>query len=304
MCPASKMPGELDRSLRLINNYLLDPIDLDGKKATDRISKAKPKPAKEKSNRRRRQRTGTAPGPLRDDDPPDSDKELDSEEGWLNDPEKLLETARKSSNRKEKRKKEIKEFLSAQFIEGLLILAYIPCSLLTLDLTDSDAELGNDDEFFAKEAAIRKRMEEEATKVHPVQSYGTKKRKKRQTVGADEDEQDEGATRRKRPRTSSPSIISVLPIDSDDERPVFEVSTPETSPLSISGKGSPPPLSSRGASLALSGEESFDASPVERRHLQQKAPQEDMDFSEEELLAATTRRPARRVINLSDEEEG
>lgn len=301
MCPASKMPGELDRSLRLINNYLLDPIDLGGKKATDRISKAKLKKAKEKSSHRRRQRTGTAPGPLGDGDPPHSDEEMNSEEGWLSDPEKLLEKVKKTSSRKEKRKKEIKEFLSAQFIEGLLIFAYIPLSLLTLDLADSDAELGNDDEFFAKEAAIKKRMEEEATKVHLVQGDQTKKRKKRQTVGADEDEEDEGTTRRKRPRTSSPSMVS---IGSDDERPVVEVSTPETSPLSVSGKGSPPPLSSRGASSAPDDEEiSEGASPVERERRQQKESQEDMDLSEEEALI-TTRRPARRVINLSDEEDG
>lgn len=303
MCPASKMPGELDRSLRLINNYLLDPIDLGGKKAIDRISKAKPKKAKEKNNRRRQQRTGTAPGPLGDDGPPAGDEELNSEEGWLSDPEKLLEKAKKTSSRKEKRKREIKEFLSAQFIEGLLIFEYIPISLLILDLADSDAELGNDDEFFAKEAAIKKRMEEEATKAHLVQGHQTKKRKKRQTVGADEDTQDEGATRRKRPRTSSPSMVSMH--SNDDERPVVEVSTPETSPPSISGKGSPPPVSSRGASSALDDEEiSEGASPVERERLQQEESQEDMDLSEEEALTTMTRRPTRRVIDLSDDEDG
>ena len=296
------MPGELDRSLRLINNYLLDPIDLGGKKAADRISKAKPKKAKEKSSRRRQQRTGTAPGPLEDDDPPAGDDETNSEGGWLSDPEKLLEKVKKTSSRKEKRKREIKEFLSAQFIEGLLIFRYTPISLLTLNLADSDAELGNDDEFFAKEAAIKKRMEEEATKAYLVQGHQTKKRKKRQSVGADEDEQDEGATRRKRPRTSSPSMHS---IGSDDERPVVGVSTPETSPLSISGKGSPPPLSSRGASSGLDDEEiSEAASPVERERLQQKETQEDMDLSEEEALTTMTRRLTRRVINLSDDEDG
>jgi replication fork protection complex subunit Tof1/Swi1 len=298
------MPGELDRSLRLLNNYLLDPIDLGGKKATDRISKAKLKKAKEKSNRERRQRTGTAPGPLRDSDPPDSDEELNPEEGWLSDPEKLLEKAKKTSNRKEKRKREMQEFLSAQFIEGLLILAYIQLSILTLEFTDSDAELGNDDEFFAREAAIKKRMAGEAAKVYSMHGHETKKRKKRQTVGADEDEQDEGAARRKRPRTSSPSMVSMLSIGSDDERPVADVSTPETSPLSFSGKGSPPPLSSRAASSALGDEMVFeDASPVERKRLLRKESQEDMDLSEEEALTTTRRRPARRVVNLSDEED-
>ena len=134
MCPASKMPGELDRSLRLINNYLLDPIDLGGKKATDRISKVKPKMAKEKGNRGQRQRRGTAPGQSRDGDPRDSDVELRSEGGWLSDPEKLLEKAKKTSNRKVKRKKEIMEFLSAQFIEGLLVLGCVLLSSLTLNL--------------------------------------------------------------------------------------------------------------------------------------------------------------------------
>ena len=305
MCPASKMPGELDRSLRLINNYLLDPIDLGGKKATDRISKAKLQKATEKSDRRRRQRTGTAPGQPRDDDSPDSDEGLNSEKGWLSDPEKLLEKAKKTNNRKEKRKKEIQEFLSAQFIEGLLILASIPLPLLTLALTDSDAELGDDDEFFAREAAIKKRMEEEAAKVRSVHGHETRKRKKRQAVsGADEDEQDEGATRRKRPRTSTPSMVSMISIGSDDKRPVTDVNTPETSPPSISEKGSPPPLSSRAASSALDDEMTFEgASPVELERPQLKESQEDMDLSEEEALTTTRRRPVRRVINLSDEED-
>lgn len=125
------MPGELDRSLRLINNYLLDPIDLGGKKATDRISKAKPKKAKEMGDRARRQRRGTAPGPLRDDDPPDTDKGPNSEEGWLSDPEELLGKPKKTSKREEKRKKEIRGFLSVQFIEGLSILVCILLASLT-----------------------------------------------------------------------------------------------------------------------------------------------------------------------------
>jgi replication fork protection complex subunit Tof1/Swi1 len=134
MCPSSKMPGELDRSLRLINNYLLDPIDLGGKKATDRISNAKPKKAKEARSRARRQQRDTAPGPIRDDDPRASDVEQCSEEGWLSDPEKLLEKAKKTSNRKEKRKREIKAFLSAQFIEGLSILTCMLRSSLMLNV--------------------------------------------------------------------------------------------------------------------------------------------------------------------------
>jgi hypothetical protein len=148
-------------------------------------------------------------------------------------------------------------------------------------------------------------MEEEAARAYLVQGHETKKRKKRQAADGDEDEQDEGATRRKRPRTSSPSIVSMTPADSDNERPVVEVSTPETSPPSVSGKGSPPPLSSRAASSAPSDEESFEgASPVERKRLQLKGSQGEMDLSEEEALITTVRRPVRRVINLSDEEDG
>ena len=171
-------------------------------------------------------------------------------------------------------------------------------------MTDSDAELGDDDEFFAREAAIKKRMAEAAAKAYLMQGHETKKRKKKQAMGVDEDEQDEGATRRKRPRTSSPSLVSMPPGDSDDERPIAEVSTPETSPLSISGKGSPPPLSSRAASSVLSDEEGFeDASLVKRKRLQRKMSHDEMDLSEEEVLP-TTRRLARGVVNLSDEEDG
>lgn len=144
-------------------------------------------------------------------------------------------------------------------------------------------------------------MEEEAANASLVQGPKTKKRKKRQAVGADEDEQDERTARRKRPRTSSPSMASIPPVDSDDDCLVVEVSTPDTSPPSISGKGSP--LSSRATTSALSDEESFGgASPVERRRLQRRESLEEMDLSEEEPLI-TTRRPTRRVVNLSDEED-
>src|SRR5277367_6300696 len=54
VCPATKAPADLQRSLNLINNFLLDPLDLNGKKALQMISKQskrKPQQAKTKAKR-------------------------------------------------------------------------------------------------------------------------------------------------------------------------------------------------------------------------------------------------------------
>lgn len=83
--PQAIVPQELERNLRLIDQYLADPLDLEGKKAASLLHK-KPQ--------RRRRRRATA----------DSSDEEAAED----------EPRRK---RKEKKKKEAKHYKSAQFIE-------------------------------------------------------------------------------------------------------------------------------------------------------------------------------------------
>lgn len=83
--PAAILPSDLQSSLVVIDQFLRNPIDLDGKKASQLLSK--------KTHRRRRRRS-----------PSNSDDELVKDD----------EPTRK---RREKKKKEEKQYKSAQFIE-------------------------------------------------------------------------------------------------------------------------------------------------------------------------------------------
>lgn len=83
--PAAILPGDLQRSLNIINQFLEKPLDLEGKKASQLISK--------KRRRRRRRRSPS----------PDANGESSEDEV----PKK----------KKEKKKKEKQQYKSAQFIE-------------------------------------------------------------------------------------------------------------------------------------------------------------------------------------------
>lgn len=175
ICPAAKMPDDLQRSLNLINIYLEEPFDLNGKKALQMLSKSKP--AARKPKRRTRGSDGDEPGGL--------DDFLDEAEGPLRE---------RGNKRKAKKKQEKENALSAQFIE------------------DSDAELGDDDTFWAAEAALRERVNAVAEKGGPaIQGAGTKKRKKK------EDHHNEGTTRKRARKSQSAASMAEVVVDSSDE---------------------------------------------------------------------------------------
>ncbi|KIJ40487.1 hypothetical protein M422DRAFT_49176 [Sphaerobolus stellatus SS14] len=129
--PAAILPEDLQSSLNLINQYLETPLDLQGKKATELLSK--------KRKRRAARRRAAS-----------SEPEGEDEDG-------------EQPKRKEWKKKENQQYKSAQFIE------------------DSDAELEDDETFFAKEAALRDRTALAAAQGLSItmKATGTKKRRKK-----------------------------------------------------------------------------------------------------------------------------
>ena len=187
--PAAILPTDLQSSLNIIHQYLETPFDLQGKKASQLLSK--------KRRRRARRRAAAR----------DAESDAEDEE---------------QPKRKERKKKEETKYKSAQFIE------------------DSDAELGDDEEFFAKEAALRERAALAATQGlnATMKPAGTKKRKKHK------EGEGRGKKRGKTSLVDNPSqpdpIAPQDPLDSDVSESSVSVevnhfttgdrSTPATSP--------------------------------------------------------------------------
>jgi replication fork protection complex subunit Tof1/Swi1 len=286
VCPAKKLPDDLQRSLNLINQFMLDPIDLAGKKALQMVSKVN---SSTKSKPRRTRGGG-------DYDMLGDDFDEEDEEG----------RARRGEARGKKKKKEKEDTLSRQFIE------------------DSDAEIGDDDAFFAAEAELRKKMIQAAESNVPVQGAGTKKKKRKKVdrVGegeGGEGESDEGV--RKRPRksmdmdrpvanTKGPSAAVKKGIAMFDDPSDEEDGSASDSPQRKSVASSPP------TSRAASDDDEDDNEPSQTNvRLQRKTigkssgPVLDSDEEEEEAPvrsnnahAPAAGRTIKKLV-LSDEEE-
>ncbi|KAJ7349333.1 timeless protein-domain-containing protein [Mycena albidolilacea] len=138
-------PADLKRTLKVIDQFLLKPMDLDGKKASDLLTKPR--------------RTRRARSPTPDSDADDANA---SDGGGNSDGD----APKKRKKRKEKEKEPPKkpEFKSAQFIE------------------DSDEEYGDIDAFLEKEKEKRDKMALEAAETGKTnaQPAGTKKRRKKE----------------------------------------------------------------------------------------------------------------------------
>ncbi|KAG8829293.1 Topoisomerase 1-associated factor 1 [Serendipita sp. 400] len=270
MCPATKLPAELQRSLNLINGFLLDPLELNGKKALQMISR----PTKRKNRRE---------APVEDEAVEEFPDDEDGER-------RRRERASKRAEKKDKEKQSIK---SRQFIE------------------DSDAEIGEDDAFFAAEAALRNRMAASAESGTATQSTGTKKRKKK----ADHDDgRSEGPRKRprtsKEPRSTNKSKVAILDESSDEDgsRDNQEENIVSSEEGSAQESRSPPPPSSRAAS---SGAESDDehvqasntANIVHGQLAKVSSTKLFLSDSEEETTMPTAVRTAPKRLIISDDEE-
>ncbi|KAJ7439501.1 timeless protein-domain-containing protein [Mycena latifolia] len=143
MVGADVPPADLRRTLKVIDQFLATPINLEGKKAADLLTKT------------RRTRRARSPSADSDGEPSDGDGE-GSDGGAPRKPRKKKE--------KERPKPKQQEYKSAQFIE------------------DSDEEYGDIDAFLEKEKEMRERVElaaVETGKVATMKPTGTKKRRKR-----------------------------------------------------------------------------------------------------------------------------
>lgn len=137
--PASILPSDLQRSLNVIIQFEFNPLDLNGRPATELLTKTR--------RRRRRRRSPSHSGSNASDK---EDEEDDSE-------------------RKQKRKKKVKEkqiYKSAQFIEDS-----------DAEYGDDDAFWAKEREH--RERTARAAAEGAAAVAAPMRSKGTKKRKKR-----------------------------------------------------------------------------------------------------------------------------
>ena len=274
--PAAILPSDLQISLNLINQFLESPLDLEGKKASQLLSKKR---------RRARRR---APS-----NEPESDTEMDEE-------------AR--PKRKERKKKEAVQYKSAQFIE------------------DSDAELGDDDEFFQKEAALRARTAIAAAEGRNanMKTAGTKKRKKpKEGEGRDKKKWKGSAMT----TTRSPSGDSSDSDPSDTEKLVARSSyseqksvttPPEESPQKPRARPRPKPIFKSNdelhgveASQTLSerngvGEDDVSQErPTSRSEPSSGAGTPKENLTDDEMVGVRRgRRKIGKVVLLSEEEDG
>ncbi|KAJ6625085.1 timeless protein-domain-containing protein [Mycena sp. CBHHK59/15] len=173
-------PADLQRTLKVIDQFLATPINLDGKKAGDLLMKT-------------RSRTRRARSPS-----PDSDGDASGGGGGGGSDSDAPKKPRKQKEQKERPKP---EFKSAQFIE------------------DSDEEYGDIDAFLEKEKEMRERVALAAAatgKIATMKPTGTKKRqrkkedgvgkRKRKRRGGDEPAPDAGSE-------SEPDVFGSRPVD-------------------------------------------------------------------------------------------
>ncbi|KDN42043.1 hypothetical protein RSAG8_07088, partial [Rhizoctonia solani AG-8 WAC10335] len=171
--PKQLTPSELQTSQNVIEQYLTSPIDLQGKKAKDHLT------TKRKAQRRRDEHEASSSSS-------EESKRLSEsgEEDFLPNDEASVQkrAARRAareerraakrhrreereSKKRERKKKEVQVYKSAETIE------------------DSDAELGDDDEFFAKERELMEKANQAGQGTYAsatMLQHGTKKRRNKE----------------------------------------------------------------------------------------------------------------------------
>ncbi|TKA58341.1 hypothetical protein B0A53_00079 [Rhodotorula sp. CCFEE 5036] len=141
--PASLTPSKLDGDIKIINDFLLDPVDpQNGKSASELLRKQRKKPV------RRKKRIA-------------SDAESEGELEFDEDGEPIVKTKTKEKKkRQKKREEEEAAYKSAQFIHD----------------SDEEEDAERDAAFFANEAALREKLNAQMVSVHL--DAGSKKKKK------------------------------------------------------------------------------------------------------------------------------
>ncbi|KAJ7764630.1 timeless protein-domain-containing protein [Mycena maculata] len=209
-------PADLQRTLKVIDQFLATPINLEGKKASDLLTKT------------RRTRRARSPSPDSDEEPSDGEGNSDGD------------APKKRKKPKERARPTVQEYKSAQFIEDS-----------DEEYGDIDAFLEKEKEM--REQVMR--QAEETGKIATMKATGTKKRrkkdapagegtakrkKKRASDSAAENEaQSDADVFGSRPVGGSPEVSAPIPLPRPRPKPRFKakvaepgVSSPETLPKS------------------------------------------------------------------------
>ncbi|KAJ7608441.1 timeless protein-domain-containing protein [Roridomyces roridus] len=201
-------PADLERTRKVIKQFLVTPINLEGKKATELLTKT------------RRSRRARSPSLSSESGGEFSDNGSGGEagDGSGKHKKKKKKKGGEEEGRRERAKKKELEYKSAQFIE------------------DSDEEYGDIDAFLEKEKEMRERIlrtAEEAGRSAPMKATGTKKRKKKDApVG-------EGKRKKKQRKADDEDedVFGSRPVEEEDPTPP---SRPRPKPRFKGGRRSSP----------------------------------------------------------------
>ncbi|KAK7023845.1 topoisomerase 1-associated factor 1 [Favolaschia claudopus] len=274
-------PADLKRTLKVIEQFMEAPMNLDGKNASELLTKTR---------RRRRVRSPTPESDPdasegSDSDAPRKHKKKTSEGSDDSDSDASKKKKRKKKEKEDKEPPKRPEYKSAQFID------------------DSDEEYGDIDAFLEKEKEKREQMARLAAETGQTnfQPAGTKKRRKREAPAG------EGTSKRKKKRRSSskeqqghddaageePDVFGSRPVESEPAHATRPRPRPKPKPRrkpkdSESGASSPSQL--------VMGEDTVDSvvpdTPAEV----------PAGSDEEEVVGTLGRRKTNRLV-MSDEED-
>ncbi|CAE7152048.1 unnamed protein product, partial [Rhizoctonia solani] len=211
--PKQLTPSELQTSQNVIEQYLSNPIDLQGKKAKDHLT------AKRTTRRKRNEYDASSPSSEESKGLSESGEEdfLPNDEASVQKRaarraarEERRATKRqrreeRESKKRERKKKEVQVYKSAETIE------------------DSDAELGDDDAFFAKERELMEKANQAGQGTYAsatMLQHGTKKRKNKEG----------GKKRRGKRAVDTPEVDARSEEDDDQNDSLPEDAQPVTKP--------------------------------------------------------------------------
>ncbi|KAG9123429.1 Topoisomerase 1-associated factor 1 [Ceratobasidium sp. 392] len=191
--PASLTPSELQTSQNVIEQYLANPIDLQGKKAKSHLT-TKRGPRRRREAELSSSESSALSDSGEDDFLPNDGPSVERRAARRAEREERRAAKRRrreeraESKKRERKKKETVQYKSAETI------------------VDSDAELGDDEAFFARERELMERAKKAGegnwTASSMMLSHGTKKRTKKESKGkrkgkrSREEAEDEGAEAR------------------------------------------------------------------------------------------------------------
>ncbi|KAL5639939.1 hypothetical protein ACGC1H_006487 [Rhizoctonia solani] len=233
--PKQITPSELQTSQNVIEQYLTNPIDLQGKKAKDHLS------TKRRTQRKREEVSSSSSEESKglsdsggEDFLPNDEASVQKRAARRAAREERRAAKRhrreeRETKKRERKKKEVQVYKSAETIE------------------DSDAELGDDDAFFARERELRAKAEQAGQGNYAsgtMLEHGTKKRKNKEggkkrkgkrAVGVPEAEAEAPSEGDEDQNNNSPEDTQPVTKPRPRPRPKPKQPSPSASPKSVAG---------------------------------------------------------------------